>query len=309
VTSIAPSASCVASNFWQMEENVALARHTTIGTGGPARWFGRPETVDELHGLLRWASERGVAVEVIGLGSNLLVHDAGIEALVLKLAGELTAAHVDGTTLVMGGGAANAVGLHRARAAGLGGFEFAAAIPGTAGGGVRMNAGAYGLEWRDVLIDALVVDASGPRTLGVEELGLSYRHSNLARGQVVAEARFLLEPSAPDAVKEKAAVLLAQRKATQPTNKRTFGSVFKNPDDGPGAGRMIEDCGLKGHRIGGAIVSPRHANFIENADAATTADCIAVMAEARRRVYEQFGVELEHEVQFLGPLELPPIEA
>ena len=170
-----------------------------------------------------------------------------------------------------------------------------------------MNAGAYGVEWRDVLIDAVVVDASGPRTLGVDELGLSYRHSNLAPGQVVAQVRFRLEPSSTDAVKEKAAELLAQRKATQPTNKRTFGSVFKNPDDGPGAGRMIEECGLKGHRIGGAIVSPRHANFIENADGATTADCIALMAEARRRVHERFGVELEHEVQFLGPLELPPL--
>lgn len=290
-----------------MEENVALARYTTIGTGGPARWFGRPETVDELHELLRWADEREVAVEVIGLGSNLLVHDEGVDALVVKLSGELAAAHVDGETLVLGGGAANAVGLHRARAAGLGGFEFAAAIPGTAGGGVRMNAGAYGVEWRDVLIDAIVVDASGPRTLGVEELGLSYRHSTLARGQVVAGVRVQLEPSSPAAVKERAAALLAQRKATQPTNKRTFGSVFKNPGEGPGAGRMIEECGLKGHRVGGAIVSPRHANFIENADSATTADCLAVMAEARRRVHERFGVELAHEVQFLGPLELPSL--
>jgi UDP-N-acetylmuramate dehydrogenase len=170
-----------------------------------------------------------------------------------------------------------------------------------------MNAGAYGVEWRDALIDAVVVDASGPRTVSVEELGLSYRHSSLAPGQVVAEVRFRLEPSSPEAVKERAAALLAQRKATQPTNKRTFGSVFKNPDEGLGAGRMIESCGLKGHGIGGAIVSPRHANFIENTGSATTADCIAVMSEARRRVRERFGVELEHEVQFLGPLELPPL--
>jgi UDP-N-acetylmuramate dehydrogenase len=288
-----------------VEENVDLARYTTIGTGGPARWFGRPETVDELHELLRWAEERDVDVEVIGLGSNLLVHDDGVDALVLKLSGELAAAHVDGETLVMGGGAPNAVGLHRARAAGLGGFEFASAIPGTAGGGVRMNAGAYGREWREVLIDAVVVDASGPRTLDVGDLGLSYRRSNLRPGQVVAGVRFRLEPSTPETVKERAAALLAQRKASQPTNKRTFGSVFKNPGDGAGAGRMIEGCGLKGHRIGGGIISPRHANFIENADAATTADCIALMAEARRRVHEQFGVDLEHEVQFLGPLELP----
>jgi UDP-N-acetylenolpyruvoylglucosamine reductase len=292
-----------------VEENVALARYTTIGTGGPARWFGRPGTIDELHELLSWAGERGVGVEVLGLGSNVLVHDGGVDAMVLKLSGELAAAHVEGETLVMGGGAPNAVGLHRARAAGLGGFEFASAIPGTAGGGVRMNAGAYGREWRDVLIDAVVVDAAGARTVGVDELGLLYRHSNLAPGQVVAGVRFRLEPSSPEAVKEKAAGLLAQRKVTQPTNKRTFGSVFKNPDDGPGAGRMIEECGLKGWGSGGAIVSPRHANFIENAGAATTADCVAVIAEARRRVHERFGVELQHEVQFLGPLELPSTEA
>ncbi len=108
-------------------------------------------------------------------------------------------------------------------------------------------------------------------------------------------------------MKAVAAELLAQRKATQPTNKRTFGSVFKNPTAELGAGRAIEECGLKGHRIGGAVISPRHANFIENADAATSADCLALMAEARRRVHERFGVELEHEVQFLGPLELPPL--
>jgi UDP-N-acetylenolpyruvoylglucosamine reductase len=289
------------------EENVALSRFTTIGTGGPARWFARPEAIDELQAELRWAAERGVAVEVVGLGSNLLVHDDGVEALVLKLSGDLAAAAVEGDALVMGGGAPNAVGLHRARAAGLGGFEFASAIPGTAGGGVRMNAGAYGREWKDVLVDAVVVDAHDVRTLDVEQLDLSYRHSGLRPGEVVAQVRFGLEPSSPDAVKAIAAELLAQRKATQPTNKRTFGSVFKNPPGDRGSGRLIEDVGLKGHRIGGAVVSPRHANFIENADGATSADCIALMAEARRRVHEQFGIELEHEVQFLGPLELPEL--
>ncbi len=290
-----------------MEANVPLARYTTIGTGGPARWFARPESVADLQEALVWAAERSVAVEAIGLGSNLLVHDDGVEALVLKLAGALAEARVEGTTLVAGGGAANAVCLHRARAAGLGGFEFASAIPGTAGGGVKMNAGAYGREWRDVLIDAVVVSAASVRTVPVEELGLRYRHSGLRAGEVVAEVRFRLEPSSADDVKAKAAELLAQRKATQPTNKRTFGSVFKNPEGSPGAGRMIEECGLKGHAIGGALISPRHANFIENAGGAASADCIALMAEARHRVHERFGYVLEHEVQFLGPLELPPI--
>ncbi|HEU5370784.1 MAG TPA: UDP-N-acetylmuramate dehydrogenase [Gaiellaceae bacterium] len=290
-----------------IEENVPLARHTTIGTGGAARWFARPETVDALQDALRWARANDVATEVIGLGSNVIVHDDGVDGLVIRLAGELTAAAVEGSDLVAGGGAPNAVCLHRARAAGLGGLEFASAVPGTAGGGVRMNAGAYGREWRDVLVEALVVDADGSRTVPVDELGLSYRRSALAPGQVVARVRFRLHRSSPEAVKEKVAELLAQRKATQPTNKRTFGSVFKNPSSELGAGRAIEECGLKGYRIGGALVSPRHANFIENGGGATSAECIALMAEARRRVHARFGVELEHEVQFLGPLELPPL--
>jgi len=290
-----------------IEENVPLARHTTIGTGGAARWFARPETVEDLQEALRWARDGGVAVEVIGLGSNVLVHDDGVLALVIRLAGELVAAEVDGAELVAGGGAPNAVCLHRARAAGLGGFEFASAIPGTAGGGVRMNAGAYGREWRDVLVEALVVDADGSRVVPVDDLGLSYRRSALGSGQVVARVRFRLEPSSPETVKATVAELLARRKASQPTNKRTFGSVFKNPSPELGAGRAIEECGLKGHRIGGAVVSPRHANFIENAGGATSADCIALMTESRRRVHERFGVELEHEVQFLGPLALPSL--
>ncbi len=290
-----------------VEENVPLARHTTIGTGGPARWFARPETIDELQDALRWAKEQEVAVETIGLGSNVLAHDDGVDALVLKLAGELARIEIDGVELVAGGGATNAVALHRARTAGLGGFEFASAIPGTAGGGVRMNAGAYGREFKDVLVEAVIVDAEYVRTLTPAELGLSYRHSAVHHGEVVAEVRLRLEPSDEATVKAKAAELLAQRKSTQPTNKRTFGSVFKNPEGERGAGRLIEECGLKGHRIGGAVISPRHANFIENADVATSADCIALMAEARRRVHAEFGIELEHEVQFLGPLELPAL--
>jgi UDP-N-acetylmuramate dehydrogenase len=170
-----------------------------------------------------------------------------------------------------------------------------------------MNAGAYGRDWHALLIDAVVVDADGPRTVTLDELDLSYRHSGLRPGEVVARVRFQLQPSTPEAVKTQAAELLAQRKATQPTNKRTFGSVFKNPDGERGAGSLIEACGLKGHRIGGALISPRHANFIENADGACSADCIALMAEARRRVHETFAIELRHEVQFLGPLALPDL--
>jgi UDP-N-acetylmuramate dehydrogenase len=289
-----------------VEDGVALARFTTLGTGGPARAFARPETLDELEQALAWAEERGLAVAAIGLGSNLLVADEGVDLLVLKLAGELAETRVKGDLLVAGGGAPNAVSLHRARAAGLGGFEFACAIPGTAGGGVRMNAGAYGGDWARILVRALVVDGDGAHWRAPEQLGLSYRHSKLRDGEVVARIEFRLHPRPAGEIKATVAELQAQRKAAQPTNKRTFGSVFKNPEHELSAGRMIEACGLKGYRIGGAQISPRHANFIENADGARSADAVALMAEARRRAREQFGVVLEHEVRFLGALELPP---
>jgi UDP-N-acetylenolpyruvoylglucosamine reductase len=291
-----------------VERDVLLSRLTTVGIGGPAKACGRPETLAELEEALAWASERELPVATIGLGSNLLVADGGFDGLVLKLAGELATAEVDGERLVAGGGAANAVCLHclhRARAAGLGGFEFACAIPGTVGGGVWMNAGAYGSDWAAILERSLVVDGEGARWLDPAALGLTYRHSELRHGQVVARAEFRLAPRPEDEIKAKVAELQALRKAAQPTNKRTFGSVFQNPEHELTAGRMLEACGLKGHRIGGAQISPRHANFIENAGGARAVEAIALMAEARRRAREQFGAELEHEVVFLGPLEPP----
>jgi UDP-N-acetylenolpyruvoylglucosamine reductase len=292
----------------KVEEGLALSRFTTVGTGGAASAFAKPETLAGLEEALVWAAQRDLEVATIGLGSNLLVADEGFAGLVLRLAGELATAEIDAERLIAGGGAANAVCLHRARAAGLGGFEFACAIPGTVGGGVWMNAGAYGSDWAAILERALIVDATGSRWLTPDELGLTYRHSELRHGQVVARVEFRLTPRPVDEIKATVVELQTLRKAAQPTNKRTFGSVFKNPEHELSAGRMLEACGLKGHRIGGAQVSPRHANFIENADGASSADAIALMAEARRRAREQFGVELEHEVEFLGPIELPAIK-
>jgi UDP-N-acetylenolpyruvoylglucosamine reductase len=290
-----------------IDPQVPLARFTTLGVGGPARSFARPESLAELEEALRHADAEGLQVAVVGLGSNLLVADEGVDALVLKLGGELSAVAVRGETLVAGGGAPNAVALHRARAAGLGGFEFACAIPGTAGGGVWMNAGAYGGDWASVMERALVVTAAGAGWLTPAELGMEYRRSSLGHGQVVAQVEFRLRPRDPDEIKADVRELNARRKAAQPTNRRTFGSVFKNPPHELGAGRMLEACSLKGHRSGGAVISPKHANFIENADGARAEDAIALMAEARRRAWEQFGVELEHEVELLGRLELPPL--
>jgi UDP-N-acetylmuramate dehydrogenase len=291
-----------------VRENVALSRYTTLGTGGPARWFAEPASVEELVERLAWAAGEGLPVAVIGLGSNLLVADEGFPGLALKLGGELARAEAADGRLVAGGGAPLAVCLHRARAAELGGIEFVCAIPGTVGGAVWMNAGAYGGDIAGVLERAVVADAKGARWLTPEELGLRYRSSGLRHGQVVAEAELRLEPRPVADIKATVAEMQARRKDAQPTNKRTFGSVFKNPEHELTAGRMLEACSLRGYRIGGAQISPKHANFIENAGGATSADAVALIVEARRRAREQFGVQLHPEVQLLGAIEIPALD-
>ena len=291
----------------KVKENVSLAKRTTFGTGGPARFYAEPEAVEDVVELVAWADGVGLPVAVVGLGSNLLVADEGFAGVVLKLRAVLAMAKAEDATLMAGGGAPLAVCLHRARASGLGGLEFACAIPGTVGGAVWMNAGAYGGDLAGILARALVADAKGARWHTPEELGLSYRRSGLRRGQVVAGVELRLEPRHEDEIRETVAALQAERKAAQPTNKRTFGSVFKNPEHELTAGRMLDACGLRGYRIGGAQISPQHANFIENAGKARSADAVALIGEARRRAREQFGVVLEPEVQLLGPIEIPPL--
>lgn len=291
-----------------LKRDVGLHRHTTIGTGGAARWFAKPETVQELVDVLAWAAGNGEPVAVLGLGSNLLVADDGFPGVALKLSGSLTYVKVEGTTMTAGGGAALAVCVHRARDAGLGGLEFACAIPGTVGGAVWMNAGAYSGELAGILARAYVADAAGARWLSPAELGLRYRGSDLRPGQVVAAAELELVKRPVEEVRAAIAELQAQRKAAQPTDRRTFGSVFKNPEHDLGAGQMLERCGLAGHRIGGAQISRKHANFIENVGGARTADVLALIAEARRRARAEFGVVLEPEVQLLGAIEVPPLE-
>lgn len=285
-----------------------LSRYTTLGTGGPARRFATPGSEDELVDLLVQADAEGLSVAVVGLGSNLLVADDGFPGLVLKLGGELAGASAGEGRLHAGGGAPLAVCLHRARAAELGGIEFACAIPGTVGGGVWMNAGAYGGDIAGVLDRALIADANGARWLTPAELGLEYRSSGLRHGQVVARAELRLTPRPLAEIKETVSAMQARRKAAQPTNKRTFGSVFKNPEHELSAGRMLEACGLRGFRSGGAQISPKHANFIENAGGARSEDAVALIVEARRRAHEQFGVVLRPEVQLLGAIEIPPLD-
>jgi UDP-N-acetylmuramate dehydrogenase len=281
-----------------------LARLTTIRTGGPAAWFARPRRPEELESLLRWAEEAGLDVGVVGSGSNLLIADAGFAGLVLKLDGPLAVIEHEGTRLVCGGGARLPQAASRAAALGLTGIEFGVSIPGTVGGAVRMNANAYGGELGRVLEWVEVCSARGMDRRLPDELGFGYRRSNLGPGEIVARASFALQPRDPDQVKATLAELRARRREAQPAGIKTFGSTFKNPDDERAenrtAGQLLEAAGCKGLEIGGARFSPKHANFIENRGAATTADIVALIAEGRRRVRERFGMELEPEVQLLG---------
>jgi len=288
-----------------VERDVPMARLTTVGTGGPARWFARPETAEALAAVLRWAGEERLPVAAVGLGSNLLAADTGFDGLVVRLAGDLARVERDGERIVCGGGAALAVVVRRSQEWGLAGIEFGCAIPGTVGGAVRMNAGAYGGDLAGVLERARVLSTGGERSGGPAELGMRYRRSDLRPGEVVAEAVLRLRPEPTEVIRATIRDMQRRRKEAQPSKVRTFGSVWKNPDPERTAGRLLDECGLRGFQIGGARISPVHANFIENTGDATSADVIALMLEARRRARERFGVELEHEVQMVGEIRLP----
>lgn len=290
-----------------VEAGFALDRLTTVRTGGAAAYFARPGGNSRVVELLAWAQENDHAVGVIGSGSNLLVSDSGFDGLVIKLDGHLTEIAFDGETAQCGGGARLPRVAARAADEGLAGLEFGVNIPGTVGGAIRMNANAYGGELAAVLDWAEVASPSGIERRGPDDFEFSYRHSNVSGRQVVTRANFKLERSNPEAVKTKLADLRDRRRAAQPSGIKTFGSTFKNPTDprasGKTAGQLLEAAGCKGLTVGGARFSPKHANFVENFESATTADVVALIAEGRKRVSDEFDVLLETEVQVLGEVD------
>ena len=292
-----------------VERDHSLARLTTVRTGGPAEYFARAGSDEQLTALLAWARSDGLSVSVVGSGSNLLVADEGVAGLVLKLDRELAAIERDGERMVCGGGARLPSVAARAAEAGLSGIEFGVNIPGTVGGAVRMNANAYGGQLARVLEWVDVISFAGPQRLAPKELGLGYRRSDLRDGEIVARASFRLVDADVASVKATLAEMRGRRHEAQPGGIKTFGSTFKNPDDaraeGRTAGLLLSEAGCNGLALGGARFAPKHANFIENTGTATTADVVALMAEGRRRVRERFGVELEPEVQTLGPVRFP----
>jgi UDP-N-acetylenolpyruvoylglucosamine reductase len=292
-----------------VEAGYPLSRLTTIRAGGPADFFARPESEDAVVDLLAWAEAEGLRVGVIGSGSNLLVSDEGFRGLVIKLSGGLTRIERRGTRVVCGGGARLPSAAAKAAGWGLTGLEFGVNIPGTAGGAVRMNANAYGGELGRVLEWVTVCTASGSERRTPDQLGFRYRDSDIGDGEVVALASFSLAGADTGAVKEAMADMRRRRHEAQPSGIKTFGSTFINPEDpraeGRSAGQLLDAAGCSGLERGGARLSPKHANFVENTGEATTEDVLAVMAAARRRVHEEFGVALEPEVQVLGEVEWP----
>jgi UDP-N-acetylenolpyruvoylglucosamine reductase len=292
-----------------VQRDFPLARLTTVRTGGAADWFARPAEEEALVAALRWADAEDLPVGMVGSGSNLLVADDGFRGLALKLDGALAEIEREGERVVCGGGYRFPSAAAKTAGWGLSGLEFGVNIPGTTGGAVRMNANAYGGQLAKVLEWVEVCTAAGTDRRSPDQLGFTYRHSNLKEGEVVARASFRLEPADPEEIKATLASMRERRREAQPSGIKTFGSTFKNPEDeraeGKSAGQLLEAAGCRGLRQGGARFSEKHANFVENDQGATTAEVLALMAEGRRRVHERFGVVLEPEVQVLGEVEWP----
>jgi UDP-N-acetylmuramate dehydrogenase len=237
----------------------------------------------------------------LGLGSNLIVRDGGFPGVVVRLGKAFAKVEViDATTLRCGGGASGILVSSTARDAGIAGMEFLRSIPGTVGGFVRMNGGAYGGEVKDILIDADIVLRSGERrTLALADLGYTYRHSELPEGAVVVGATFRGRPGEPAAIQAEMDRISASREASQPLRSKTGGSTFKNPD-GYKAWQLVDEAGCRGFAVGGAQVSEKHTNFLINSGEATSADIEALGEEVRRRVKEKSGIELQWEIQRVG---------
>ena len=294
-----------------------MKKHTTFRIGGPADYYAEPD-VSQISKLIEIAKACDMPVAVIGNGSNLLVGDKGIRGLVIGIGKGLSAIEVteavaqqstaqdftaqgNGRIITAGAGAILAAVAAKAAEASLSGLEFASGIPGSVGGAVVMNAGAYGGEIKDVLIDATVLTAEGElKTVTRDELDLSYRHSIVPeKGYIVLSARFMLTPKPQDEIKSYMAELRAKRVEKQPLEYPSAGSTFKRPE-GYFAGKLIMDAGLRGYSVGDAQVSGKHCGFVVNKGEATAADVLTLIKDVQETVLKQFGVKLEPEVKMIG---------
>jgi UDP-N-acetylmuramate dehydrogenase len=281
----------------------SLARFTTMRVGGPADLFAEVRNLFELRAIARFARTRDIPLFLVGRGSDLVISDSGIGGLVVVV--RAAGLRVEGEQLTAEAGVQMAKTSTVSKNAGLSGLEFGLAIPGTVGGAVWANAGAHGSDVQGVLVEAAVMGADGEeRRLGPGDLGMAYRettlkHSADGRPDVVLEATFALEPTEPDTIAERLGDIRRWRQEHQPIGQKSAGSVFRNPE-GESAGHLIDELGLKEHRVGGAMVSPMHANFIVNTGGATAADVRGLGQLVRQTVRRERGIDLAYEVEFVG---------
>lgn len=277
-----------------------MSTHTTFRVGGPADVLVSPSSA-ELPVVLQMAKEDGIPVTVIGNGSNLLVRDGGIRGLVIEIGKRMDEIQIKGNHLIVEAGALLSKAANAAAGAGLGGMEFAAGIPGSLGGAVVMNAGAYGGEMKDILVSATVIDAQGKLlTLSNEALDLSYRHSCIPENNyVVISAELELTEKPEEEIRQVMAELRDKRVEKQPLEFPSAGSTFKRPE-GYFAGKLIQDAGLRGYKVGDAQVSEKHCGFVINRGSATAQDILQLISDVQRKVQDEFSVDLETEVRIIG---------
>ena len=283
-----------------LKTDAPLAPLVWFKAGGVAQWLFEPKDAEDLADFLAHL-DPAIPVMALGLGSNLIVRDGGVRGVVVRLGKPFAKVEqIDATAIRCGGGASGILVSSTARDAGIAGLEFLRSIPGTVGGFVRMNGGAYGRETCNILVECDVVLRSGDRvTLPLDALGYTYRHSSLPEGAVVVSAVFRGVPGDPPAIQAEMDRIAAAREESQPLRSKTGGSTFKNPD-GHKAWALVDEAGCRGLQLGGAQVSEKHTNFLLNLGDATSADIEALGEEVRRRVKAESGVELEWEIQRVG---------
>ena len=282
-------------------EEEPLCKHTTFQTGGPGAVFVEPENAGQLAGCLAVCREEDVPCTILGRGSNVLAADGGWRGVGLRIGDAMGGMTREGDRIETGAGVTLAALAHFAKTCGLAGLEFAAGIPGSLGGALSMNAGAYGGEMKDVVEEVLLLEENGETVwVPVGELAMGYRTSRIQReGRIALAARIRLHPDSPEAIQARMNELAERRRSKQPLEYPSAGSTFKRPE-GYFAGKLIQDAGLAGYTVGGACVSEKHCGFVINRDHATSADVMAVCRHAAEEVKRQFGVDLEMEVRLLG---------
>lgn len=284
-----------------LREQEPMSRHTTFRVGGPAALMALPKNGEEVRNIVRIASALGVSPIYVGNGSNLLVSDAGIEGFVVKLTDGFNEVSHKGTQITAEGGTLLSKIATYAQKNGLSGLEFAHGIPGTLGGAVTMNAGAYGGEMAQVIKEVCYLDQQGDLcTATAEECEFSYRHSAFSDGtRLIFSAVFELQKKDPAEIQSVMEDLMSRRREKQPLEYPSAGSTFKRPE-GYFAAALIDQCGLKGFTVGGAQVSEKHAGFVVNKGGATCNDILELMQQVKKRVFDHTGVTLEPEVKFIG---------